>query len=187
MSRRRARCMRWCCARRTRTRASASAISARVRAMPGVRLVLTAARHRRSRRPADAGRASPDVDIKCRPIRSWRATRSRHVGDAVAFVVADTLDAGERRRRGDRIDWQPLPHVIGAVSRARSQARRRSGRIGRAISPSRPRSATRPRRKAAFAKAARTVELKVVNQRLVTNYLDTRGVVAEYDGDALSR
>ena len=37
--------------------------------------------------------------------------------------------------------------------------------------------------KAAFAQAARTVELSVVNQRLVTNYIDTRGVVAEYDGE----
>jgi carbon-monoxide dehydrogenase large subunit len=34
---------------------------------------------------------------------------------------------------------------------------------------------------AAFARAARTISLCVVNQRLVTNYLDTRGVIAEYD------
>ena len=33
----------------------------------------------------------------------------------------------------------------------------------------------------AFARAARTVSLTVVNQRLVTNYLDTRGVIAEVD------
>ena len=35
----------------------------------------------------------------------------------------------------------------------------------------------------AFSKAARVSELTIVNQRLVTNYLDTRGVIAEYDGD----
>ncbi|MGB6998492.1 MAG: molybdopterin cofactor-binding domain-containing protein, partial [Pseudolabrys sp.] len=34
-----------------------------------------------------------------------------------------------------------------------------------------------------FASAAHIVELTIVNQRLVTNYLDTRGVVAEYDGE----
>jgi carbon-monoxide dehydrogenase large subunit len=33
----------------------------------------------------------------------------------------------------------------------------------------------------AFAKAAHIVSVKLVNQRLVTNYLDTRGVVAQYD------
>ena len=27
-----------------------------------------------------------------------------------------------------------------------------------------------------------TVALTIVNQRLVTNYMDTRGVIAEYDG-----
>ena len=34
---------------------------------------------------------------------------------------------------------------------------------------------------AAFRAAAKTVALTVVNQRLVTNYLDTRAAVAEYD------
>ncbi len=33
----------------------------------------------------------------------------------------------------------------------------------------------------AFAQAAKIVPLPLVNQRLVTNYLDTRGVVAAYD------
>ena len=38
----------------------------------------------------------------------------------------------------------------------------------------------------AFARAARTVSATLVNQRLVTNYLDTRGVVAEYDGERVT-
>jgi carbon-monoxide dehydrogenase large subunit len=40
----------------------------------------------------------------------------------------------------------------------------------------------------AFAAAARIVSLTLVNQRLVTNYLDTRGVLAEYDaaGDRIT-
>ena len=40
--------------------------------------------------------------------------------------------------------------------------------------------------KAAFAQAARTVDLTIVNQRLVTNYLDTRGVIAEFDGERVT-
>ena len=35
----------------------------------------------------------------------------------------------------------------------------------------------------AFANAARVIETTIVNQRLVTNYMDTRGVIAEYDGN----
>ena len=33
----------------------------------------------------------------------------------------------------------------------------------------------------AFAEAAKIASLTLVNQRLVANYLDTRGVVADYD------
>ena len=33
----------------------------------------------------------------------------------------------------------------------------------------------------AFTEAVKIVSLTLVNQRLVTNYLDTRGIVAEYD------
>src|SRR5262249_18514395 len=36
----------------------------------------------------------------------------------------------------------------------------------------------------AFAAAAHTATLNVVNQRLASNYIDTRGVVAEYDAEA---
>ena len=35
---------------------------------------------------------------------------------------------------------------------------------------------------AALERSAPSVSATLVNQRLVTNYLDTRGVVAEYDG-----
>ncbi len=48
----------------------------------------------------------------------------RHVGEAVAFIVAETLDQ----------------------ARDAAEARRRSGLTGRAMSPSRPSRATRPRR-----------------------------------------
>jgi carbon-monoxide dehydrogenase large subunit len=37
--------------------------------------------------------------------------------------------------------------------------------------------------KSAFANAARVVTTTIINQRLVTNYMDTRGVIAEFDGD----
>ena len=42
----------------------------------------------------------------------------RHVGDAVAFVVADTLEQARDAAEAIEIEWEPLPHVIGAVSRA---------------------------------------------------------------------
>ena len=77
---------------------------------------------------------------------------------------------------------EELPHVIGAVAALKPNAPK--------VWPDRPgnlafetEAGDAPATKEAFAKAARIVELTIVNQRLVTNYLDTRGVVAEYDGD----
>ena len=34
---------------------------------------------------------------------------------------------------------------------------------------------------AAFARAAKVSRVEIVNQRLVANYMETRGVIAEYD------
>ncbi len=153
---------------------------ARVRAMKGVRLVLTHADI------ADLGPLptpgvipGPDIKIPHYPILAKDVVR--HVGDSVAFVVADTLAAAKDAADALTIDWQPLPHVIGALE---------------ALSPGAPQvwpdrsnlsfetdmgdaQATRD----AFAKAARIVETTIVNQRLVTNYMETRAVVAEYDGE----
>ena len=152
----------------------------RVRAMPGVRLVLTATE------VADLGPLPtpgvlPGVDIKIPVYPILAKDVVRHVGDAIAFAVADSLAAAKDAAEAISVDWQPLPHVVGAMA---------------ALAPSAPRVwSDRPNNlafetelgdadatQAAFARAARTVELTIVNQRLVTNYMDTRGVIAEYDG-----
>ena len=152
----------------------------RVRAMAGVRLVLTAADIARlGPLPTPGVIPGPEIKIPEYPILAKDVVR--HVGDAIAFVVADSLAAAKDGAEAIAVDWQPLPHVIGAVA---------------ALAPGAPRvwgdqpgnlafetelgdvAAT----KAAFAQAAKTVELTIVNQRLVTNYMDTRGVIAEYDG-----
>ncbi len=152
----------------------------RVRAMAGVRLVLTAAEIAQlGPLPTPGVIPGPEIKIPDYPILAKDVVR--HVGDAVAFVVADSLAAAKDAAEAIAVDWQPLPHVIGAVA---------------ALAPGAPRVwADRPGNlafetelgaaaatKAAFAQAAKTIELTIVNQRLVTNYMDTRGVIAEYDG-----
>ncbi len=153
----------------------------RVRAMPGVRLVLTGAEVTElGPLPTPGVIPGPEIKIPVYPILAKDVVR--HVGDAVAFVVADSLAAAKDAAEAISVDWQPLPHVIGAMA---------------ALAPGAPRVwADRPGNlafetelgdaaatKAAFAQAARTVALTIVNQRLVTNYMDTRGVIAEYDGE----
>ena len=153
----------------------------KVRAMPGVRLVLTSA-DLSALGPLPTPGVLADVDIKVPEYPILAKDVVRHVGDAIAFVVADSLELAKDAAEALAVDWQELPHVVGAIA---------------ALKPGAPKVwADRPSNLAfetaagdaratqeAFAKAARIVELTIVNQRLVTNYLDTRGVVAEYDGD----
>ena len=104
----------------------------------------------------------------------------RHVGDGVAFVVADTLEQAKDAAEAIALTWETLPHVVGAVKALEPGAPQvwpdRAGNLAFEMHMG-DRSATEQ----AFASAARTAEIALVNQRLVTNYLDTRGVVAEYD------
>ena len=149
------------------------------RGMPGVHLVLTGSD------VADLGGlpcvAIPEgVTVNAPPYPILARDEVRHVGDAVAFVVADTVAQAKDAAEAILIEWEARPHVVSAVA---------------ALAPGAPpvwpshadnvafrqtlgdESATA----AALASAARTVTLAIVNQRLVTNYLDTRAVVAEYD------
>lgn len=153
----------------------------RVRAMPGVRLVLAASDVAQLGSLPCLG-AIPDVDIEVPPYPILARDEVRHVGDAIAFVVADTIAAAKDAAEAVTVDWQPLPHVIGAMAALASGAPQ--------VWPNRPgnlafeaEAGDAGKTKAAFAQAACTVELTIVNQRLVTNYLDTRGVIAEYDGE----
>ena len=153
----------------------------RVRAMPGVRLVLTAAEVAELG-PLPTPGVLPGVDIKSSglsdPGQGHGAPRRRRH----RLCGGRQSRRGKRRRRSDRGRLAAAAARDRRHGRARAAARRAYGPIGRTISPSRPNWAMRAATKAAFAQAARTVELTIVNQRLVTNYMDTRGVIAEYDG-----
>src|SRR5471030_326026 len=153
----------------------------RVRAMPGVRLVLAAADVAGlGPLPCPGVIPGPEIKVPVYPILAKDFVR--HVGDAIAFVVADTLDKAKDAAEAITVDWQPLPHVIGGMAALAAGAPQ--------VWPDRPGNLAFEKEmgdaaaaKATFAKAAKTVSLTIVNQRLVTNYMDTRGVIAEYDGN----
>jgi carbon-monoxide dehydrogenase large subunit len=155
--------------------------AAKTRAMPGVRLLLTGDDIKNvGLMPMQAG--VPDVDIPVPPYPVLAQGEVRHVGDAVAFVVADTLEHARNAAEAIDIQWEPLPHVVGAASALEQGAVQ--------VWPDRPGNLAfevtlgeRGPTAEAMAGAAHTVSLTLVNQRLVTNYLDTRGVIAEYDAD----
>ena len=151
-----------------------------VRRMPGVRLVLTGADVSHLGDLPCPGVISPDIKVP--PYHILAREVVRYVGDSVAFLVADTLEGAHAAAEAISVDWQPLPHVIGAEDALKPGAAKvwsdRSGNLAFEAGIG-DQAATR----AAFATAATTVTLKVVNQRLVANYMDTRGVVGEFDGE----
>ncbi len=152
------------------------------RAVAGVRLVLTAGDI------AELGGLPcvgiPDgVAVDAPPYPILAGDVVHHVGDAVAFIVADTIEQARDGAEAIAIEWRPLPHVVSAVAALKPDAPRvwpgHAGNLAFETAIGDEEATAR-----AFTAAARTVSLTVVNQRLVTNYLDTRAVVAEYDAAA---
>jgi len=147
--------------------------------MPGVRLVFTA-EEVRALGPLPCDVELPGVEIVVPPYPILARDEVRHVGDAIAFVVADTVEQARDAAEAIAVDWETLPHVVDATAALTDGAPpvwpKRPGNVAFETALG-DRNATQR----AFLQAARTVSLTLVNQRLVTNYLDTRGVVAEYD------
>jgi carbon-monoxide dehydrogenase large subunit len=155
---------------------------AAAREMDGVRLVLTAddlegigglpckARSRQ----ADG---SPAV-IPHRPLLAGEIVR--YVGEPIVFVVADDLATARAAGEAIELDYEPLEVVVDAAATLQKGAPLVWPDIAGNLACVRvcgDEAATN----AAFAKAARVSRIALVNNRLVANYLETRGIVAEYD------
>jgi carbon-monoxide dehydrogenase large subunit len=104
----------------------------------------------------------------------------RHVGDAVAFVVADTIDQARDAIEAIEVNWTPLPAVVGVVNAVKKGAPqvwpKHEGNILFDV-PIGDKKAT----DAAFAKAHAVAEVSIVNPRVITNFMETRAAVVEYD------
>jgi carbon-monoxide dehydrogenase large subunit len=151
----------------------------KARGLPGVRLILT------GEDTANLGKLPlmfpiPGVTITPPPYDILARDAVHHVGDAIAFVVADTIEQAKDAAEAIVVDWRPRAAVVDAMAALAPGAP--------LVWPDRPGNLAfeksigdKEMTDAAFRAAAKTVALTVVNQRLVTNYLDTRAAVAEYD------
>jgi carbon-monoxide dehydrogenase large subunit len=104
----------------------------------------------------------------------------RHVGDAVAFVVAETIDQARDAIEAIEVEWTPLPAVVGLANAVKKGAPQ--------VWPEHPGNVLfdvpigdKKAAEAAFAKADAVAEVRIVNPRVVTNFMETRAVVCEYD------
>src|SRR5579871_6298738 len=149
------------------------------RALPGVALILTAAD------VADLGDLPCLFQLETDPFTAppypiLPRDEARHVGDAIAFVVATSVEAARDAIEAIEAKWTPLPAVIGVAHAVKSGApqvwAQHPGNVLFDVSIG-DKKAT----EAAFAKAHAVAEISIVNPRAIINFLETRAVVCEYD------
>lgn len=106
----------------------------------------------------------------------------RHVGDPIAFVVADTLDAAKSAAELIELDFDPLDVVVDTEAALEEGAPLVWPEFGtnKAFEFG---LGDKDKTDAIFASADIVSTTKIVNNRVVCNYMETRGCVAEYDSD----
>ncbi|WP_028137540.1 xanthine dehydrogenase family protein molybdopterin-binding subunit [Bradyrhizobium japonicum] len=151
----------------------------RARGLPGVALILTADD------VADLGNLPCLFNLETDPFTGppypiLAKDEVRHVGDAVAFVVAETLDQARDAIEAIEVKWSPLPAVTGVVNAVKKGAPQvwpdKPGNVLFDVSIG-DKAAT----EAAFAKAHAVAEISIVNPRVVASFMETRAAVCEYD------
>lgn len=156
--------------------------TAAARALKGVKLILTGAdvAHYGDLPCKGLIKTLSGEPVKSLPVPVLPTDTVRHVGEAVAFIVAETLAQARDAAEAIAIDWDPLPAVTGIAEALEAGAPQ--------VWPDRARNIAfeaeqgdREKTEKAFAKAARTVSLTVVNNRLASNYMETRACIADYD------
>ncbi len=113
------------------------------------------------------------------------ATRVRHVGDAVAFVVAETLEAAREASELVEVEYRSMPAVADSPAALRPDAvevwANAPGNVcfdwGKGDM-----AAT----EAALAASPRQVTVRIVNNRLISNAIEPRGAIGEWDGTRLT-
>ncbi|MEZ5790468.1 MAG: xanthine dehydrogenase family protein molybdopterin-binding subunit [Nitratireductor sp.] len=148
---------------------------------PGVHLVMTAEHvsHLKPlpcvakvKQPDGSMNGNRDIPLLCDGV-------VRHVGDAVAFIVADSVAIARDAAELIEIDYEMLEAVAdteAALDPASPKVYEDSDSNIAFVTRTGDYDAT----DAAFAKAAHVTELRIINNRLVSNYMEPRSCLAEW-------
>src|SRR6202047_4811171 len=114
------------------------------------------------------------------PRRVLARDRVRHVGDPVAFVVADASDRARDAAERIAVAYRPLPAVVDATAALGPEAPllwdEAPGNLSYRFERGDKEAVA-----AAIAKAAHIVEIELVNNRLVVTPIETRAAIGQYD------
>ena len=158
------------------------------RAAPGVLAVLSAADMNGigniSRPIPQKGRDGAPLVAPMRP--ALASDRVRHTGEAVALVVAETLEAALDAAELVEVDYEPLTPVIDVREAAAPKAPQlwpaAPGNVALDwFAPAGDEAALAREIEAQFAAAAHVAQVSVVNQRIVVASMEPRGVAAEFN------
>jgi carbon-monoxide dehydrogenase large subunit len=108
--------------------------------------------------------------------------RARHVGDPVAFVVAETRTAARDAAELVALDWQVLPSVTDGPAALEPGAAQLWDQAPGNLSY-RFQKGDQSAVRSAIAAASHVVELELINNRIVISALETRGAIGRHDAD----
>jgi carbon-monoxide dehydrogenase large subunit len=117
------------------------------------------------------------------PRRALARDRVRHVGDPVAFVVAETSEQARDAAELIEVAYRPLPAVVDATAALAAGAPLLWDEAPGNLSYRFERG-DKAAVEAAFAHAAHTVEIELVNNRLVVAPIEPRAAIGRYDAAA---
>jgi carbon-monoxide dehydrogenase large subunit len=152
--------------------------------VPGVRRVVTGEDIKALARPVPPASGSSEGGASAAaPGRQHYALSTgvvRHVGEAVAAVLADTDYAAHDGVEAVSVEWEPLPAVTDVFKAMEPGAPQLHADAPRNIEHETPIKSGDP--DAAFEAAKRTVKQRMVNQRLSAISLEPRACVAAPEG-----
>jgi len=152
------------------------------RAAPGVALILTADDITDlGLMPTKANVTQPDgtkAEVPPRPVLARDIVR--HIGEPIAFVVADTIANAKSAAELIEVDYEPLDAIVDTAQALAPDAPLvwpdRGSNLAFTVEMG-DAEATRQ----AFEAAHHVTRIEIVNNRLVCNYMEPRGCIGEYD------
>jgi carbon-monoxide dehydrogenase large subunit len=105
----------------------------------------------------------------------------RHVGEAVAMVVAETIDAARNAIELIEIDYEELPAGVDTAA-ASAAGTPQLWREAPANVCFHWEKGDRAKTEAAFEQAARVVKRRLINNRIIVSPLEPRAAIGQWDG-----